>query len=487
MLGHDTEPRASGRDWLGLAVTLVATFMGWLDVFIVNVAMPSIRTELRVDVARVQFVVAGYTVAYAVALITGSRLGDAFGRRRVFRLGVAAFSLASLLCSAARTVDTLIAARIVQGLAAGMMLPQVLSMVRATFPERQREFAVGLYLGVIGLATVTGQLVGGALITADVAGVGWRGIFLVNVPLGLFVVLVAGRSVPESRAPNVPRLDVVGSALLALALPAILVPLALGLRRGWPLPYWASLCSGLLLCAVFYGYEVRLAGRGGCPLLPPRLLHTAQFRLGMGVVLAFYSGNAGLMLLLAFYLQSGLRQSPLASGMEFAPLGAGFAVASLLVRRGAGRAAGRILVFGAMLMALALVVALVVLRMPAPRQSVPLALTLAASGFGQGLVAAPLITTILASVLDEDAGAVSGALLTMVHVSSSLGVAVLGGLYTRLLQGGTPGSDWQRHLHAFTLSVWVVMALALATAALAHQLCSSKEGSYEQPAFQQSR
>jgi hypothetical protein len=144
-------------------------------------------------------------------------------------------------------------------------------------------------------------------------------------------------------------------------------------------------------------------------------------------------------------------------------------------------------VFGAMLMALALVVALVILRMPAPRQSVPLALTLAASGFGQGLVAAPLITTILASVLDEDAGAVSGALLTMVHVSSSLGVAVLGGLYTRLLQGGTPGSDWQRHLHAFTLSVWVVMALALATAALAHQLCSSKEGSYEQPAFQQSR
>lgn len=462
MVTVTTSPRAAGtagaRQWTALGSVLLATFMGLLDASIVTVAVPSIQHGLGASFGEVQFVAAGYTLAYAVGLVTGGRLGDLYGRRRSFLTGVVLFLVTSVLCAAAPSAPLLIGARVLQGLAAAVMLPQVLSIVQASFTGPARASALGLYGATIGLASISGQIVGGALLAWNPLGLGWRSAFLVNVPIGLVALAVAGATVAEGRGAR-SRLDLGGAGLLGAALVGLLLPAALGWPV-WSLPFPPA---GLALLAAFGAFERRQAN----PLVPMRLLAQRRMVRGLLTVLAFYAGNAGLFLLLAYHLQAGLGQSPLHSGLIFAPLGVGFAVASLAGRSRAALVPGAALM-GASLTAVLLIVATV----PGHAQIGWLLPALAVSGIGEGLVAAPLIGRVLAGVDPADGGAASGVLLTATQVANASGVALIGGLFAGALGAapGTPGTALSAYDHATVVTTAAVLALAVLTGLLARTL-----------------
>jgi EmrB/QacA subfamily drug resistance transporter len=461
-------PALEPRRWRGLGVLLCGTAMGLLDLFIVNVAAPSIQQGLHAGFAQIQLVIGAYVLAYAAGLITGGRLGDRYGRRCVFMVGVAVFTLASLGCGLAGTITALIALRVAQGLGAALMLPQVLSVVQVSFAPDERPRALGFYAATIGGASIAGQLVGGGLITADIAGLGWRAVFLVNVPAGIAALLAAPRLIPESRSERLPGLDGLGVALLAVGLVALLYPLVEGLAAGWPIWATVSIAASAVAFAAFLAWERRLAQRrAGAPLLPPALLHQPGFLLGAGAVVAFYSANAGLFLLLAYHLQEGLGLDPLQSGLVFLPLGLGFGLTSLRSGQLVARRGPRILVAGAGLLALG-VFSLIAVAYAISATAQPFALLpgLMVAGIGGGVVAAPLIRVVLGTTRPQDAGAASGVLLTLTQTGNALGVALLGAMFTAVL-GARPGTAAAAHktmtsfAHAFGTSLAGVIILSV--------------------------
>ncbi|MEV5569841.1 MFS transporter [Spirillospora sp. NPDC052269] len=447
----DVAAAASRRRWVALGAVLLATFMGVVDAAIVTVAVPSIQDGLHATFGEAQFVAAGYTLAYAVGLVTGGRLGDRYGRRRTFLTGVVLFVLASVACAAAPSALALVGARVAQGLAAAVMLPQVLSIIQDGFTGRARATALGAYGATIGLASIAGQVVGGALLSWNPLGLEWRSAFLVNVPIGAVALVVASRTVHESHGARA-RIDLVGAGLLALALVALLLPPVLG--KGWPL-----VAAGVAVLAVFARVERRQAD----PLVPLRLLTQRRVVRGLLTVLAFYTGTAGFFLLLAYHLQAGLGLDPLGSGLVFAPLGVGFAVTSLAGRRLGGPAFGPVLMTAGLGGVLA-----VVLAVPQDGQTVWLLPALALCGAGQGLVAPPLIGTVLGEVDPSDAGAASGVLLTATQIANATGVTLIGGLFARAL-GSTPGTSglpFTSYTHATAVTAAAVLVLAAVTGLL---------------------
>jgi EmrB/QacA subfamily drug resistance transporter len=439
---------------------LVATFMGFLDLFVVVVGLPNIRADLGASFATSQLVVGIYVIAYGVSLVLGGRLGDRFGRRRLLVGGMAAFTASSALCAAAPTATALVLARCLQGLSAAAMLPQVLSIIQVAVPVNRRTAAIGAYGAVIGAASVAGQVLGGVLVQADVFGLGWRALFAINLPIGIAGLLLMRAVVPESSSPSRGRLDLAGAAALSIALLAILLALVEGPDRGWPAWTWATLVVGALFCGVTAIVERRVERRGAAPLLPPALLRRRAVRIGLALILAFYASNTGFFVVLTFFLQDGLHATPLAAGLTFAPLGVAFSVASLLGRRPGARQDARTMVAGAAAMVAGLAAAILVSR--AGGGPVALTLPLAILGAGQGMVAPPLIGTILARVPAEDAGAASGMLLTATQVANALGVAIVGGTFSAVAAHG-PDT-------AFTASGLVALALAVLTGGAAETL-----------------
>lgn len=438
---------ASRREWLGLWVLLAASFMGQVDGFVVSVASPSIQADLLASFGEIQFVGAGYVLAFAAVLVTGARLGDRFGRKAVFLLGVGVFTAASLLCGLVGSAEWLVVARFVQGAAAGIMAPQVLAIVRATFLDPvERARAIGRYGVVVGLGVVCGVVGGGVLSQLDLAGLGWRAVFLVNVPVGLLVVWLGWRLIGESQAPST-RLDLVGAGLTVVALPALLVPLV----------FWPGGAAGLPVAAVAIALLVRQQRRSRAPLFPPRLLATRGLPTGLLTVGVFFAGNAGLFLVVTYHLQTGLLVEPLLAGLLLVPMGLGFMAASALSQRFAPP--------GAVIVAGALLAAVLVAHEP-----VLLALTLGVVGVGQGFVAAPLVAQFLRHVRPDDAGAASGLAATVTQVGLALGVAVVGACYGAVL-GAEPGTVHNgRHDLAFTVSALLLAALAVVTSLLGARL-----------------
>src|SRR4051812_33328526 len=248
-----------------LPVLFIGAFMYILDVFIVYVATPSLRSELGASASDVQWVVGGYVLTFAVALITGGRLGDIFGRRRVFRAGLVGFTLASALCAAAPSPGALIAARVLQGLAAALMWPQVLSIIQVEFAPHERARPLAMLGVVAGLGAMSGQIIGGALIGIDALGLGWRWVFLVNLPLGLAALLLSRRAIPESRSSQAPRLDLRGVALGSLLLAMIAVPIIQGRELGWPPWAFATLAAAVPVGWLFVSLERSVAAGGAFP------------------------------------------------------------------------------------------------------------------------------------------------------------------------------------------------------------------------------
>lgn len=456
---------ADRRRWGGLAAALLVAFMGVVNVFVVTAAAPSIQADLGASFAQIQLVLAGYALAYAVGLVTGGRLGDLYGRKRLLVAGLGAFVLASAACWAAPTPTLLIAARLLQGLTAAAMLPQVLSVIQVSFHDADREVALGLYGATIGLGTITGQLIGGLLLAANVGSLGWRLVFLVNAPVGIVAIAGALAAIRESRAPAGTRLDLGGAALMGAGLLTLLLPLVEGSAAGWPAWTLASLAAAGGLLLAFVHHERRLALRGGMPLLPPRLFAERGFAVGMCIVVVYYSGNSGLFLLLAYYLQGGLGLSPLAAGLAFAPSGVGYMVSSLAARHVVAHLDNRACGLGALLMVAGLLGMIGVTEIAGDRhQAWAMAPVLGLSGLGWGLVTNPLMATVLAQARRGEAGAASGALLTATQVAGALGVAVLGAVFVSLL-GANPQDPRVRlrpelFAHAFTSAALLLLVLA---------------------------
>lgn len=350
---------------IALGALLLATFMGFLDIFIVNVAAPSIRHDLPATFKQIQLVLSGYALAYAVGLVTGGRLGDTYGRRRLWLIGVAAFILMSFACGIAPSATVLIASRLLQGLAAALMLPQVLATIQVLFDGDRRTRALDSYGVVIGLASMSGQIVGGALIVANVAGTGWRAVFFVNVPVGLIALLVGARTVPQTRADHPPRLDLIGAGLLGGAIALLLYPMIAGPDAGWTTMLTVFVVTGLIAGAVFVLWEWGLeAIPTREPLLKLSLFGQPTFRWGLLVVLGFFAGNADFFLVLAFFLQSGLHLSAAGSGLGFLPLGVGFMVSSLASRALFARWGNQVPMAGTSIILISLLLALPALHGP---------------------------------------------------------------------------------------------------------------------------
>ncbi|GHD98642.1 MFS transporter [Streptomyces alanosinicus] len=422
---------------LGLLTLLLGTALPMIDFFIVNVALPTIEHDLHASPATLEMVVAGYAVAYAVLLVLGGRLGDGHGRRRLFLWGVAGFGLTSLACGLAPSAGWLVAARIAQGAASAALLPQVLATLHATTSGERRARAVALYGSVGGVSVVLGQVLGGVLVAADLAGTGWRAVFLVNVPVAACALVCARRAVPESRAERPARGDLAGTALLAATLIALLLPLTEGRAAGWPLWSVLLLCATPLLAAGFYGVERRGERTGGSPLLPPSLLTAPEVRRGLLLGLPVFIGFAGWMFVSAVTLQQGLGYGALGAGLTLVPMGVAQFAASMLAPRAVRRLGGRAVTLAAAvhIAGLATVTATALLG-PWPRLS-PLALApgLVLCGLGQGLQLPLYYRILLAAIPARLAGAGSGLAATLQQSCLAVGVATLGSLFLSLVPG----------------------------------------------------
>ncbi|MBB1153034.1 MULTISPECIES: MFS transporter [Amycolatopsis] len=425
--------------WRTLAILFTGVFMAVLDTFIVFVAAPAIRTDLGASPAELQLLLAGYQLAYAVALVTFARLGDRYGRKPVFLAGLLVFTASSAACAAAPGAGWLVAARFVQGLGAAAMFPQVLAMVHVVVPGPHRPRAFAALGAVIGLSGVTGQLLGGVLVTANLFGSPWRPIFWVNVPLGLLTLALAARFLPRTRSNGTARLDLRGAAVLTVALSLLVVPLVAGREAGWPLWSWCSLAGGGLAMAVFAAVERRVPA----PLVRPGLVRQREFSLGMCLVLLTYAGINSFFLVLSLALQDGLGLSPLAAALTYVPFAAAFLAMSLL----GGRVRHAPLT-GAATAGLGYTV--LITLSTTPWSFVP---ALALIGAGQGLLVPPLLNHVLSAVPRADAGMASGVLATGQQIGGALGVAVIGAVYYSAL----PGSP----LHALALACGGILALTV--------------------------
>jgi EmrB/QacA subfamily drug resistance transporter len=435
-----TQPRDTGQravSWAPLAVILCGTFVVVLDFFIVNVALPSIQRDLTASPSAIEWVVAGYALTSASLLVTGGRLGDHYGRRKAFSAGLAIFTVTSALCAVAPGAGFLVAARLAQGVGAAVMAPNVLSILGTSYLGEARVKAISIYGMVMGVAAAGGQLLGGVLISANLAGLGWRALFWVNVPVGVAALACARRFVPESRTSAPGRLDLPGAALFSTALAAIILALLDGRDQGWPAWSWACLAGGPVLLVIFAASLRMTVRRGGQPLLDPAIFAVRSLRAGLTCQVLFWCQQAASYLLLALYLQDGRGLSPLASGGVFAVLAAGYLATSL-------RAPALTLRFGRRVVATGAVIAVagdlaLVLAVAGGTGGYPVAVLLPGLfllGAGQGLCITPLTTTVLAQAGPATAGSVSGALATAQQVGNAIGVAVTGVIFYGLLSHG---------------------------------------------------
>ena len=418
------------RRWKALPVVLSATFMSLFDVFVVNVAAPSIQHDLHASSAILEMVVAGYSFSYAAGLVTGARLGDLVGRRRMFTIGLGIFVVASFFAGISPDSAILVASRLAQGFGAAAMIPQVLALLTANFSPEERPRVFSLFGVAVGLGTVAGQILGGVLLHLNILGWGWRPIFLVNVPIGLTAIILARRLLPESRPDKADRLDPLGMVLLTAGVGAITAPLVLGQSEGWPIWNWISFGAGSALIASFLWWERRLGARGGHPLLPLSLFEHRAFNSGLLVNLGFFSFFGSVLLTLTLFLQEGLHYSPMRAGLTFAPLGVAFALSSLKGRSLHARYGRDIISFGAAAALIGVIgLAVVVAVSGLSADSLELSPVLAMIGIGNGLVIPLIVQGVLLSVPAHRTGAASGMLATTQQFSMVLGIAAVGTLF----------------------------------------------------------
>lgn len=415
------------RRWAVLALVLAAECMDLLDGSVVNVAAPAIRTELRASTAELQWIIGGYALAFAIGLITGARLGDRYGRRRLFVIGSAGFAAASLAAALAVGPAMLIGCRLAQGAAAALLIPQGLGIIRDVFAPAELGRAFAVFGPVIGLSAVLGPIIGGALVSLDAFGTGWRLIFLVNPPLAVAAAIGAARIMPESRAPRAPRPDGLGTGLGAAAMGLLVYPLIEGREAGWPVWTYLMMAASVLAAGLLAAWSLRQGRRGRGTLIETSVFRHRGFSAGLACVLVFFAGMAGTLLTLTVYLQFGEHFSAVHAGLTLAPFAAGSAVGAVLAAVAVPRL-GR----GALQVAAVLIAAGswwlrgVVTAHGLATSSADLVGAQLVLGAGIGMLISPLFGFILASVSDREAGSASGVLNAVQQLAGAIGVAAIG-------------------------------------------------------------
>jgi MFS family permease len=471
--------RVSRQGWL-LGVLLIGPFMTQADATIANVATPSIHTDLGASGAMLELVIGGYLIAYAVLLITGARLGESHGYRRLLIVGVSIFTAASTLCGLAPNAIILVGARVLQGLGAALMFPQTLTGIQLSFAGASRTRAIGMYALALSAGAVVGQILGGALISADIAGSQWRAIFLINLPIGVLVITTALRYLPsDARPTGSRRIDVQGVGALSAALLLLVVPLALGRTQGWPAWTWLCLASSVPAVLAFLAIERRVATRGGSPLVNVAVLARPAVCWALAALMAATGTYYALLFTLAQYLQQGLRDSPLVSGLTLVPWVAAFGVAGQLVRRFPARAKTRAPAAGCLLLALgyaAISIALLTGHHGEPLLVVVLGL----GGLGLGIQFSGLIAHLTTVVPADYAPDISGVSTTTLQIGAAIGVAAFGAMYLSLNAHRSDGHG----SHAFALTAAALAAVALLAAAAAYQATKPRQVNGSTPALQ---
>lgn len=419
------------RRWIAFAVVLAAGFMDLLDVTIVNVAVPSIQRDLGAAYSQIEWIIAAYVLSFAAVLITGGRLGDIFGRKRLFLIGMTGFTVASLTCGIAGSPAVLIGSRFAQGAMAGLMVPQILAIIRVTFPKSERAKAIAIYSGVGGSASAVGLALGGLLVQGNLFGLEWRPIFLVNVPVGVLALMATALVMRDSRAPHAPRLDIPGMVLAVSAVLLLVYPLTEGRRLGWPAWTFVLMAAAAALFAAFIGYERRRARTIGSPLIDLELFRSRPFTVGLASWLLFWIGFGGFFLIWTLFMQAGLGWSPMRAGLTSvffavgAGIGAGTSVSLLAPRFGTW-----VLLAGGVVTALGFALyGAMATHDESGFASWQMVLPLIVTGIGFGIVVAPTIDMLLGQIPDREAGAASGLLNTGQQLGMALGVALVGILF----------------------------------------------------------
>jgi EmrB/QacA subfamily drug resistance transporter len=421
------------RPWLGLFAILAATLMNLLDSTIVNVAAPAIRAELGGSYAELQWIVAGYTLALAVGLLTGGRLGDMFGRKRMLMIGVVGFVVASVACAASPTIEALIVARVLQGLLGAVMIPQGFGLIRDLFPPQEMGKAFGVFGPMIGLSTILGPIVAGVLVDADLFGTGWRMIFGINVPLGAFAIIAGRIALPGAAGNSTVRprqLDLVGVALAAVAMFTLVFPLVQGRELGWPAWSLALLAGSVPVVGGFVAHQLRRRRRGATPLVELSVFAKRSYTSGVAFVVVFFGAIVGFSLAVGLLLQLGLGYSPTRASLTMAAwavgafLGSGFSAGAMT------KLGRRILHIGLSVMGVGVAALYVVFRAVGTGIGTwDLALPLLVFGLGMGMIFVPLFDIIMGDVEDREVGSASGLLEAIQQMGASLGVAVLGTVF----------------------------------------------------------
>ncbi|PPQ32737.1 MFS transporter [Rhodopila globiformis] len=445
-----TTGQKDARRWLALAVLLAGGFLPPLDFFIVNVALPSIHDSLGAGAAALQLVVSGYAASYGVFLITGGRLGDLYGRKRCFLVGMASFSLASLGCGIAPSPPALVAARVIQGAAAALLQPQVLGSIRALFEdERELARALSFYGIMMGMAAAIGQFGGGALIQWNPAGLGWRTVFLLTLPVCATALALGLTVVPETGGGTRVRLDLGGAGLISLALAGIVVPLSVGREQGWPPWVFAALAAVPFLAAAFLWYEARLGRTGGMPLVDLALLRIPSFRRGVLVAALFFFTTC-FYLLFGLYQQEGRGVPPLQTGLAIVPYGLGLFAGPLLTAP-LVRLRDRLLAIGMGIQVFFYVTVGVLVARGSSPAAVSAAVFLA--GLGQGIAFPRLFATVLGDVPASQGGVAAGIANSAMQVGAAVSVAIIGSLFFIVLDG--QGGE-RAYAHAFAIAQWTL-------------------------------
>ncbi|MEV7869068.1 MFS transporter [Streptomyces sp. NPDC088124] len=449
------------RRWLALAVVMTAAFMDLVDVTIVNIAIPSIERDLGATFGAIQWITAGYALAFAAGLITGGRLGDIYGRKRLFLIGISGFTVASALCGFAGSPEMLVGSRLLQGAMAAMMVPQVLAIIHVTFPAHERGKVFGLFGAIVGLGAVSGPLLGALLTQWNLLGLEWRPIFLINLPVGVAGVLLGRRFIVESQAPKALRLDLVGVVLVTVALLMLVYPLTRGRELGWPL--WGHVCmaGSLGVLAVLVAYERRKTRKDGSPLIELSLFRVKSFAAGVAVQLTFGVALGIFFLVWTLYMQIGLGWSPLHAGLTGVPfslavsVAAGLSVQKLVPRFGRG-----VLQAGALTMIAGLLLYIGAAgRYGLEISSWQMALPLVVMGAGMGLIVAPLTDAVLSGVPREHSGSASGLINTTQQMGNALGLGLVSVVFFGVVDDRPASAMNEAFADGFQHALWWVVAV----------------------------
>ena len=456
-----SETSVNKHRWLILGIVLAAEIMDLLDSTIVNVAGPSLKEKLGASPSALQWVIGGYTLTLGAGLILGGRLADRYSRRNVFLLGLASFTITSLLCAIAPNIEALIAFRLIQGFAGALVLPHIIGFIRDVFPPEELGKAFAIFGPVFGLGGILGPIVGGFIIDGDIASTGWRAVFLVNIPIGIINLALAWKYLPEKESDHSIKIDLLGSFIIIVSSGLLLLPLIQGQEAGWPAWTFVSLAISFLGFAIFTLQQRWVISRNRTPLVDPDIFKARTYNLGLAGIFTFFAGFTGVYLIITLFLQIGEGYSARGAGIANVAIALGTAIGGALSGAVLAEKFGtRVLQFGAAAQIIGAVLLFSALPDMQSFNFWHIAPGMLVSGFGTGLVVAALFDAILLAIKDELVGSASGVLSAVQSIGSSVGVAIFGTLFFNKVTSGAIDAGFR---HALVLQIGLVSLFLIIT------------------------